>query len=111
MVPRRRHYQQYGPQTIILLGGPFFLLTALKCVPENSNGLLWAVMGLFLMNAGCSLFGEKKEMEKAPQRRRGNGEYDPISESCACLNILHLRRRPGKYLGSVTIADFRFFQK
>ena len=76
-----------------------------------NNGLLWAVMGLFLMNAGCSLFGEKKEMEKAPQRRRGNGEYDPISESCACLNILHLRRRPGKYLCSTAIADFRFFHQ
>ena len=38
VTPRRGHYQQYDPYTIILLKG-FFLLTALGCAPENSNGL------------------------------------------------------------------------
>ena len=38
VTPRRRHYQQCDPQTIILLKG-FFVLTALGCVPINSNGL------------------------------------------------------------------------
>ena len=39
VTPRRGHYQQYDPQTIILLKGFCFLLTALECAPENSNGL------------------------------------------------------------------------
>ena len=38
VTPRRGHYQLYGPQTIILLKD-FFLLTALECAPEDSNGL------------------------------------------------------------------------
>ena len=57
------------------------------------------------------LFRREKKMEKAPRHRRGNEEYGPISESCARLNILHLRRCPGEHLGSVTSVDFRFFRK
>ena len=38
VTPRRRHYQQCDPQTIILLKG-FFLLTALECVRCHSNEL------------------------------------------------------------------------
>ena len=47
VTPRRRHYQQYGPQTIILFKG-FFLLTALECVPENSNELERRMRRIFL---------------------------------------------------------------
>ena len=36
---RRGHYQQCGPQTIILIKGFFFVLTALAYGLEDSNGL------------------------------------------------------------------------
>ena len=39
MAPRRGHYQQRDPQTIILIKGFFFVLTALAYGLEDSNGL------------------------------------------------------------------------
>ena len=38
VTPRRGHYQQSDPQTVIFVKD-FFLLTALECVPGNCNGL------------------------------------------------------------------------
>ena len=46
--PRRRHYQQYGPQTRILLKD-FFLLTASECAPEDSNGLERGMRRIFFL--------------------------------------------------------------
>ena len=48
VTPRRGHYQQYGPQTRILLKD-FFLLTASECAPEDSNGLERGMRRIFFL--------------------------------------------------------------
>ena len=83
VAPRRRHYQQYGPQTIILLKD-FICQRFYNALRKTVMG--WnveCVVFLFVFNDRWLFLFRKAKMEKVPHRRRECEEYDPVSEICA----------------------------
>ena len=82
VTPRRRHYQQYGPQTIILFKD-FICQRFYNALRKTVMG--WnveCVVFLLVLNERWLFFFRKAITEKVPHHRRECEEYDPVSEIC-----------------------------
>ena len=91
--PRRRHYQQYGPQTRILFKD--FICQWFYNAPRKTV-MGWdvecVVFFFFVFNEHWLYLFRKAKMDKAPHHRRECEEYAPRSEICARVYmVLQLR--------------------